>query len=128
MSRKNFELRIGNWKRSPRGEIFGVVTGLAEWRDLNPSMTRLIVLLIILFTGIFPGVAIYLALALILPIQTENDIIKEHHKDDPIDVSYEEADDDLKREYEDLKRKVEEMEGRVYDKEKDWDERFRKGE
>ncbi len=121
-------MRTARWTRSPRGVVFGVVTGLAEWRDLNPSMTRLIVLLIILFTGIFPGVAIYLALALILPIQTENDIIKEHHKDDPIDVSYEEADDDLKREYEDLKRKVEEMEGRVYDKEKDWDERFRKGE
>ena len=109
-------MKTKRWTRSPRGQIFGVATGLAEWRELDPSMTRLIVLLIVLFTGIFPGVAIYLALALILPMQTENDIIDKHSHGETIDVSFEEADE----EYEDLKRK--------FDKEKDWDDRFRKGE
>ena len=109
-------MKTKRWTRSPRGQIFGVATGLAEWRELDPSMTRLIVLLIVLFTGIFPGVAIYLALALILPMQTENDIIDKHTHGETIDVSFEEADE----EYEDLKRK--------FDKEKDWDDRFRKGE
>ena len=65
---RNFELRIGNWKRSPRGVIFGVATGLAEWRNLNPGKTRLIVFLIVLFTGVFPGIAIYFILALLLPL------------------------------------------------------------
>lgn len=65
---RNFELRIGNWKRSPRGVIFGVVTGLAEWRNLDPGKTRLIVFLIVLFTGVFPGIAIYFILALLLPL------------------------------------------------------------
>ncbi len=121
-------MKTKRWTRSPRGPVFGVVTGLAEWRELNPQMTRFIVFLIILFTGIFPGVAIYLALALILPMQTENDIIREHRKDDPIEASYEEADDELNKEYENLKRKAKETEDRAFDKEKDWDERFRKGE
>ena len=65
---RNFELRIGNWKRSPRGVIFGVVTGLAEWRNLDSGKTRLIVFLIVLFTGVFPGIAIYFILALLLPL------------------------------------------------------------
>ena len=109
-------MKTKRWTRSPRGEIFGVVTGLAEWRELNPGMTRCIVLLIIIFTGIFPGIAIYLILALILPMQTDDDIIKDHKGGETIDVSFEEADDD----YENKKRK--------YDRERDWDERFRKGE
>lgn len=118
-------MRTRRWTRSPRGEIFGVVTGLAEWRELNPSMTRFIVFLIILFTGIFPGIVIYLVLALILPMQTEDDIISDirpHRKGKTIDVSYEEAGDDdkINKEYEDLRQ--------AYKKEKDWDERFNKGE
>ena len=120
-------MKTRRWTRSPRGEIFGVVTGLAEWRELNPGMTRLIVLLLIIFTGIFPGGVIYLLLALILPVQTKADIID---GDDPIDVTYEEAeeDDNIKKEYENLRKKAEEMEERIRRKEKDWDERFRKGE
>lgn len=115
-------MKTRRWTRSPRGKIFGVVTGLAEWRELNPEMTRLIVFLIVLFTGVFPGIAIYLLLALILPMQTEDDIIREtHHRGETIDVSFEEAGNDGKwQEDEDLRRD--------YDKEKDWDERFRKGE
>ena len=113
-------MRTRRWTRSPRGEIFGVVTGLAEWRDLPTSATRFIVLLIVIFTGIFPGLFIYLLLALALPPQTEDDIIDEgsyrnkHNKryDDPImDAKFKDSD----------------SRSRMDEKEKDWDERFRKG-
>ena len=110
-------MRTKRWTRSPRGPLFGVVTGLAEWKDLDPAKTRFIVFLILLFTGIFPGAGIYLVLALILPAQTESDIIGAHRPSDPIDVSYEEAEDDSKA-----------FKDRTFDKEKDWDERFRRGE
>ena len=104
-------MRTRRWVRSPRGKIFGVVTGLAEWRGLDPGMTRLIVFLIVLFTGVFPGIAIYLALALILPPETDDDISgsRGRRSDDPIYAEWEEA------------------ETNAYDKEKDWDERFRNG-
>ncbi len=88
-------VRTRRWTRSPRGMIFGVVTGLAEWRGLNPGMTRLIVFLIVLFTGVFPGIAVYLALALILPPQQKGDIIG-GNCDEPIDVTYEDVPDDGK--------------------------------
>jgi phage shock protein PspC (stress-responsive transcriptional regulator) len=41
--------------RSKHGEVFGVCQGIADWRDLPVGPVRLIVLLAIVFTGIFPG-------------------------------------------------------------------------
>ena len=129
------------WTRSPNREVFGVVAGFAEWKDLPIKETRLIVLLIILFTSVFLGLVIYLLLAIYLPMQTEEDIIsphasrsfserrakyrKEHFKDAEWS---EKSTEDLKKEYEELKRKVEDMESEMFNKEKDWDERFRKEE
>lgn len=121
------------WTRSPRGPVMGVVTGFAEWRDLPADTMRVIIFLIILFTGVFPGLAIYLILAVALPAQREDDVIYEEKgggrsfngRAKYEDAKWEERSaEDLEKEYQDLKRKVEEMESRMFDKEKDWDERF----
>ena len=124
------------WMRSPRGKVLGVATGLAEWRDLPAEPVRLIVFFLILFTGFFPGALIYLALALVLPAQQEGDYQPgerakawkySHVYRDAQDVHYEEASkstEELKEEYERLKRKVEAMESEMFDKEKEWDEKF----
>ena len=114
-------MRTRRWTRSPRGEIFGVVTGLAEWRDLPPSATRFIVLLIVLFTGIFPGLFIYLLLALILPPQTEDDILEEGSSRKGYERKYNSPIMDAKFTESDSKSRMDE-------KEKDWDERFRRNE
>ena len=127
------------WTRSPNREIFGVVAGFAEWKDLPIKETRIIVFLIILFTSIFPGLVIYLLLAIYLPPQSDDDIItpyrersfseRKRGKRNVSDAEWsEKSTEDLKKEYEALKRKVEEMESEMFDKEKDWDERFRNGE
>lgn len=105
------------WYRSPRGKIFGLCTGLAEWRDLDAKMVRLIVFLVILFTGIFPGAVIYLALALCIPMNPEG----ERH------TEYRKSDDDLRKQYDGLKEKVDSMEKDMFDKEKNWDDRFNEG-
>lgn len=135
-------VRTRRWTRSPRGKIFGVVTGLAEWRGLPEDATRLVVLVIALFTAVAPVAVIYLLLALFLPEQTEDDIIsssewrrencsgrkqehrygRKHNAEDA--VFRDKTDEDLEKEYENLKRKVESMENDIYDKEKDWDNRF----
>lgn len=141
-------VRTRRWTRSPRGIIFGVATGLAEWRGLSVDSTRIIVLIITLFTGIFPLAAIYLALAVILPEQSEKDILttsewrdegysdtvftekrRKHssrfrHEDSEDAVFHETTDEDLEKEYEELKKKVETMESDIFDREKDWDNRF----
>lgn len=135
-------IRTKRWTRSPRGSILGVATGLAEWKAFPVDTTRLIVFIIVCCTSFVPGAIIYLLLAIILPVQTEDDIISEHEwreknkrtsrgfSDNYQDVNYEEVrsektTEELKREYEELKKKVESMESEMFDREKDWDERFR---
>ncbi len=131
------------WTRSPRGPIYGVVTGFAEWRDLPAAPTRLLAVLLILCTSLFPGLICYLVLAIILPMQRPEDVISDYdpsysrkerkaHRtrfEDAEDAKWEErSTEDIRKEYEELKKKVETMESEMFDKEKDWDERFRSSE
>lgn len=137
-------MRTRRWTRSPNGKILGVATGLAEWRELPVDPVRMIIFFTILFTGFFPGAIIYLIVALALPMQTAADIIDDRSyssfserrqyrnpKYKYQDAEYEEAGskttDELKEEYENLKKKVEQMEEQMFDKEKDWDDRFNEG-
>ena len=48
--------------------FFGVVGGLGEYFDIDSTLLRLAWVLIVVFTGIFPGVLVYLLAALIVPI------------------------------------------------------------
>lgn len=126
-------IRTKRWTRSPRGRLFGVVTGLAEWRGLQSDTLRLIVFVITICTGIVPAAVIYLILALILPEQKESDIIdyddttsgrscNRFHKRYAEDVSFRDKnDEDIEEEYERMKRKS----SSSYDKERDWDNRFK---
>ena len=75
-------IRTKRWTRSPRGQVLGVATGLAEWRGFPPDITRLVVFLLFIFTAFFPALLVYLAIAIILPEQTKADII------DDSDTSY----------------------------------------
>lgn len=107
-----------------RARIFGVCAGIARWADLDVKTFQTIVFLIVLFTGFFPGAFIYLILALIIPADEETASYRRHH-----DTIYEDDDDDrsndeLRKEYENLKKKVESMENEMFDKERDWDQRF----
>lgn len=111
--------------RSPRGKIFGVCTGLAEWRDLPADPVRLIVFLVVLATGVFPGALIYLAAALLIPMNPESSYSSNstiYSEDEP-----KQSEAELKAEYERLKRKVEKMESEMFNKERDWDDRFHQG-
>lgn len=132
--------------RSKFGQVFGVCQGIADWRDLPVGPIRLIVIIAVVCTGIFPGVAIYLLAALFIPAnpyETErpaNDGSNWHrnghmhgYSSETVHGTYEADDndarsnDELKEEYERLKKKVEKMEEEMFDKERDWDQRFHEG-
>lgn len=53
--------------RSNYGEIFGVCKGIAQWRDLPVGSVRLVVILISIFTAVFPCLVIYVLLGIFLP-------------------------------------------------------------
>ena len=138
-------IRTRRWTRSPRGRILGVATGLAEWRGFPVDITRLVVFMIFICTAFFPALLVYLIIAIILPEQTSADIIGDGDTSYSSDYAYsntrrrpyssytkaedatfrEKSDADLEREYEELKKKVESMESDVFDKEKEWDARFK---
>lgn len=139
-------IRTKRWTRSPRGKVLGVATGLAEWRGFPEDITRLVVFIIFICTAFVPALIVYLLIAVILPEQTEADIIgygDTSYSSDYVfgsknyrsyrsssnsraeDASFREKSDcDLEKEYEELKKKVEKMENDVFDKEKEWDARF----
>lgn len=124
-------IRTRRWTRSPRGRLFGVVTGLAEWRGLQSDTLRLIVGIITIMTGVVPVAVIYLILALILPEQRESDIVdyedaergyssaRHYRKWNAEGASFREK-NDIEEEYERLRRNKD-------DKERDWDNRFNSG-
>jgi phage shock protein C len=51
--------------------ISGVAGGLADYFDIDVSLLRLLIALGTLFTGVFPGVILYLIAAMVIPEEEE---------------------------------------------------------
>jgi phage shock protein C len=47
--------------------IAGVCGGVAEYLDMDPTIVRVLYVVISLFSAAFPGLIVYIALALIMP-------------------------------------------------------------
>lgn len=47
--------------------IAGVVGGLAEYFDLDPTLARVIYVLVSIFSAAFPGILVYIVLWLAVP-------------------------------------------------------------
>jgi len=115
--------------RSRKGQIFGVCQGIADWRDLPVDTLRVIVALAILVTGVFPGLVIYGLLGLLLPLEpgygtTYGDDYEKERRRERTYGRTTTTKEDLRSTFESLKRKVEGMEEEIFDKERDWDQRF----
>ncbi|HZJ88304.1 MAG TPA: PspC domain-containing protein [Sphaerochaeta sp.] len=111
--------------RSPNGRIFGVVTGLAERTNLSAPMLRLIVFILVIFSGVVPGVILYLIAALLIPMRPEVDTASfyQERQQSRANSAAEEA--RLRAEYQRLKKRIEELESEILNKERDWEKRFK---
>ncbi len=49
--------------------IAGVCAGIAEWLGWDPTLVRVLYVLLSLFSVAFPGVILYIILALIMPTE-----------------------------------------------------------
>ena len=47
----------------------GVLGGLGEYFGIDPTILRVLFILLVVFTGFFPGVVGYLLAALIMPVK-----------------------------------------------------------
>ena len=127
----------GKLYRSPDGKFMGVCAGLANWLRMDVGLIRLGFIIAAFITG---GVVffIYIALGVFLPIDEcmESESIFDKVRGDfssdrqssgrrsrhrgGVTVN------DVKEEFNNLKSRVSKMEDSVFNKEKDWDERFKK--
>lgn len=54
--------------RSRSNRIFaGVCGGVGEFFDIDPTIIRLVWLLVVIFTGVFPGLVAYIIAVLVVP-------------------------------------------------------------
>lgn len=54
--------------RSTDNKIFaGVIGGLGDYFDIDPSLLRIIWLIILVFTGFIPGIIVYLLAIFVMP-------------------------------------------------------------
>lgn len=58
------------YRNIKEGKFAGVCAGIADYTEIDVTMIRLVAFLLILFTGIFPGLIAYIGAAMIMPKRT----------------------------------------------------------
>ncbi|MFO8007123.1 MAG: PspC domain-containing protein [Candidatus Brocadiia bacterium] len=125
MKRENAE-RHGAPYRARDGMILGVCKGLAEHLNVSVFWTRMVALAVLILTGVWPIVGLYLLAALLMkpepvvPFQSEAD--EEFYNS--FTSSRRMALHRLKRTFDRLDRRIRRMEGIVTDRERRWRQRL----
>ncbi|MCC6694422.1 MAG: envelope stress response membrane protein PspC [Candidatus Hydrogenedentes bacterium] len=116
--------------RSRSGMVFGVCRGMAEYLDFPVPAMRILVILIALFTGIWPLIGAYVIAALLL--KPEPVIPFREDSDQEFYESYMNsrtmALQRLKRTFDNLERRIRRMENMVTAKDYDWERRLNEQE
>jgi phage shock protein C len=113
--------------RSRQGAIFGVCRGVAEHFDFSVFWVRFIAVLMLLVSGLWPAIILYLLAALVMKPQPAMPISSadEQRFYDHYTSSRHEAAQQLRRRYDGLEKRIRRMEDVVTSHEYDWDRRLR---
>jgi phage shock protein C len=113
--------------RSRQGAIFGVCRGLAEHFDFSVFWVRLIAVVALILSGLWPAMILYILAALVMKPQPVMPISspEEQHFYDRYTASRHDAAERLKRRYEALDDRIRRMEDVVTSREYDWERRLR---
>ena len=113
--------------RSRDGVLFGVCRGVADYFDLNVTWIRILVVVLLVVTGLWPVAGIYLIAALMMkpapvrPISSDDEREFYHS----YVHSPEGAAQRIRRRARDLERRIRRLEDSVTSREFDWDRRIR---
>jgi len=116
----------GTLYRSRNGTFAGVCRGLADYYGFSVGWLRFLVVMLMLFSGIWPMVILYVIAAMVMkpepmrPIETADE---QFFYDDYVQSRHSAA-RRIKRRYDQLDRRLRRMEDRVTAKEFDWDRRM----
>ena len=112
--------------RSRDGAIFGVCKGLSRYFDFSVFWVRFIAVLILLLSGLWPAVGIYIIAALVMrsePVRSFENQDEQDFYDTYMDSRRRTA-RQLRRRYENLDRRIRRMEDRVTSRDYDWEARM----
>jgi phage shock protein C len=118
--------RIRGIYRSRQGAVFGVCRGLADHFDVSRFWVRVIAVALLVSTGVWPGVVLYILAALLLKPEPAMPPASEGEREfyDQYADSHHEAAERLRRRYENLDKRIRRMEDVVTSREFDWDSRL----
>lgn len=58
--------------RSSTNKVFGgILGGLGDYFDIDPVLFRVIWVFILVFTGVFPGLLVYIVALFVIPVQPD---------------------------------------------------------
>lgn len=115
--------------RSRDGIIFGVCKGLADYLNFSVFWTRVIAIVCLIFTGLWPVVGVYFLAALLMkpesvvPLECDDDREFYHSYASSRSMAIHR----LKRTYDQLDRRIQRIESVVTSPEYDWDQRLNRG-
>jgi phage shock protein C len=100
--------------------------GIAEYFDFSVFWTRVIALLLLFFTGLWPVAAIYFVAALLMKPEPVLPIDREDEQEfyDTYIHSRKAAVERMRRRHRDLERRIRRMEDSVTDREYQWEKRL----
>ncbi len=115
--------------RSRSGAILGVCKGLARYFDFSVFWVRFIAVMVLLLSGLWPAVGIYLIAALMMKPEPLRSFVNQDEQDfyDTYMDSRRRTARQLRRRYENLDRRIRRMEDRVTSREYDWESRMSSG-
>jgi phage shock protein C len=114
--------------RSRHGIIRGVCRGVADYLDFSVFWTRVIAVALLIFTGFWPIIGIYLLAMLVMkpeplvPLETEDEAEFYNSYSHSRSMALQR----LKRIYDKIDRRVQRMEHAVTAREYDWDQRLKR--
>jgi phage shock protein C len=114
--------------RSRSGMILGVCKGLARYFDVSLFWTRVIAVLLMLFTGFWPLVGIYLLAGFLLKPEPVLPLNNDEESDfyQAYSRSRNEGLSRIKSKFDRLDKRIRRLENVVTSKEFDWDRRFKR--
>jgi phage shock protein C len=126
MSDRRYPKRNGLY-RSRKGLLFGVFRGLATYFDLNVIWIRILAVVCLVITGLWPMTGIYLVAALMMKPEPVRPIENEDEKEfyNSYVHSREGAAQRIRRRAQNLERRIRRLEDSVTSREFDWDQRIR---
>lgn len=112
--------------RSRNGVIMGVCRGLSDYFNLRVGWVRLLAVAILLITGVWPVVIIYLAAGVLMKPEPMIPFENEDQRDfyDGYTANRHRTMRDLKRRFSTLDRRLRRMEDKVTSRDFEWEQKF----